>query len=146
MGSTVSLPAQLKLFCSKWRPYWRKKNLLTSANFHTVDSQALKGCELKSYINSPLFSLSARVVQAPLPLIWHLVCWLVINRPLCALPAPERCGWEPGWNLCVRVVCTSVYTREGDSWEEYTKDERERAFVNIPPRVPHFLGTGVAGF
>lgn len=43
--------------------------LLTPAHFHHVGSQVLKGCDLKCYINSPLFSLSAKAVQALLPLI-----------------------------------------------------------------------------
>lgn len=138
-GGQLSASLLFKLFNRQICFYWCKKTLLTRTNFHPVGSHVLKGCDLVCYIKSSLFSVSASAAQAPLPLIWHLVFRLVINRSLCALQAPETLVsgmWMAAWMESVRAVCTGVCT-----WlDEEREGMRVWAFVHIPPRDPHFLG------
>lgn len=79
------------------------KNLLTPTYFHTVGSWALRGCDLPRCVSSPplfFLSLSARPVQAPLPLIW-LFAFSAVIKSLCV-----RCRLLKDWMAAfVESVC-----------------------------------------
>lgn len=91
-----------------------RKNLLTRTNFPhdwLTSTERLWPWVLHKGTFFSL-SLSVRAAQTPLPLIWHLVFILVLNRSLCALQAPERLvsgTWMAAW-MCVRAACMSVCT------------------------------------
>lgn len=67
-------------------------------------------------------------------------------------PLKDLCqgrGWQPAWNL--RMCVFGVYAQERErerhlgGMDEEGEGRRILALVNIPPRVPHFLGIGLTG-
>lgn len=140
-------------FCLAWTPPWqktpwhkKKKNLLTPTNFHTVDSRVLKGCDLECCINTPLFSLPARAVLSPRPLIWHLVFRLAVNRIFVCIAGPSKaCVQDVDGSLVGICVWADERGRHSVQMDEEREGRRVLAFINIPPRIPHFLGAGLSG-